>query len=289
MTRVLLAYHTDDRYRVPLLRLLERLHEDQRVDVEAEELRPYEYAASMVNALARADYFVPVITNRSDRGWDTSIWAAYSKHFRPRIESVVPVTLDHIWLPYQFFGITPLEVSTLTDAEYDRLLQVIATPRAAILSSFAAALDPASSIVRVAADAEQKLLRYFIAHPAQLRTIDRRDFERLVAQIFREFGYDAEVTARTRDGGRDVIAVRQAEVDVKYLIECKRPDPDHAVSVSAVRELLGVKHDDRATKAILATTTHLSPDAKLFVQRNCWELEAREYDGLMEWLSKIRK
>jgi HJR/Mrr/RecB family endonuclease len=118
-----------------------------------------------------------------------------------------------------------------------------------------------------------------------LRTLDRRFFEELVAELFQGFGYDVELTQQTRDGGKDIIAVRRREVDVRFLIECKRPDPGNPVRVSTVRELLGVKHSEGATKAILATTSFLSPDARVLVEKHRWELEAREYEAVREWIA----
>jgi len=109
-------------------------------------------------------------------------------------------------------------------------------------------------------------------------------FEEIVAEIFSGFGYEVELTQRTRDGGKDIIAIRQTEVNLRFLIECKRPDPGNHVGVSVVRELYGVKIDDGATKAILATTTHLSNDAKLFIKKHQWELEAKEYNGILDWI-----
>jgi hypothetical protein len=69
-------------------------------------------------------------------------------------------------------------------------------------------------------------------------------------------------------------------------VECKQPDPGNPVAVSTVRELLGVKVDDGASKAILATTTYLTPDAKQFVDRHRWELEAREFDAIKAWIAE---
>ena len=48
--------------------------------------------------------------------------------------------------------------------------------------------------------------------PSQLCEIDRRVFEELVAELFDGFGYAVELTARTRDGGRDMIAVGQKDL-----------------------------------------------------------------------------
>jgi restriction system protein len=112
----------------------------------------------------------------------------------------------------------------------------------------------------------------------------RDAYEELVAELFSGFGYDVELTRRTRDGGRDVVAVKSSETAVKYLIECKRPDPGGYVGVRPVRELFGVKQDEGATKAILATTAYFSPDALLFFERHKWELEPKDHSGVTEWI-----
>ncbi len=49
---------------------------------------------------------------------------------------------------------------------------------------------------------------------------------------------------------------------------------------------MGVKNDERATKAIAVTTTYFSPDAHEFQKRNQWELELKEYDDLVNWIKQ---
>jgi restriction system protein len=142
------------------------------------------------------------------------------------------------------------------------------------------------SIIEIASIVDCALIERLRQYPEDLRIINRRKFEEIIAELFSGFGYEVELTKRTRDGGKDIIAIKRREVSVKYLIECKRPDPDNPVTVSTVRELLGVKVDDNATKAILATTTYLSPDAKIFVEKHQWELEAREFEGIKNWLDE---
>lgn len=67
---------------------------------------------------------------------------------------------------------------------------------------------------------------------------------------------------------RDIIAIKKLGTELKYLIECKRPDPGNVVGIKPVRELFGVKQDEKASKAILVTTSCFSPDAIQFVERN---------------------
>ncbi len=145
------------------------------------------------------------------------------------------------------------------------------------------------SLIQVVGFLDRRLMEEFHRTPELLKTMERRQFERLVAEIFDGFGYDVELTQRTRDGGKDIVAIRRREIETRLLIECKRPDPGNAVDVSIVRELLGVKVDDGATKAILATTARLTRDAKAFVEKHRWELEAAEYDRVVAWISEYVK
>lgn len=140
------------------------------------------------------------------------------------------------------------------------------------------------SIIQVTDEVSRKLIEHFSRHPEELKNMNRRKFEELIAELFKGFGYDVELTKQTRDGGRDIVALKSGEVTVKYLIECKRPEPGNYVSIAPVRELYGVKVHEGATKAILATTSHFSPDALRFFDTHKWELEPKDYDGIMGWI-----
>jgi HJR/Mrr/RecB family endonuclease len=145
------------------------------------------------------------------------------------------------------------------------------------------------TIIDVSKTVDEKLVTYFRHHPHELKRMNRRLFEELVAELFCGFGYEVELTQQTRDGGKDIIAVGRNEVQVKYLIECKRPDPGGYVGVGAVRELYGVKTSEGATKGIIVTTAYFSPDAKLFLDKHQWELEGKEYEDLSRWLEEYAR
>lgn len=131
-------------------------------------------------------------------------------------------------------------------------------------------------------------LREAATRPDVFKQIDPRGFEELVAYLFGEFGYEVELTQRTRDGGRDIVAVKKAEVSARYLIECKHPPSGATIGIRPVRELYAVKVDEGATKAILATTSHFSRDAQVFFERHKWELEPRDFDGVMRWVAQYQ-
>ncbi len=147
-------------------------------------------------------------------------------------------------------------------------------------------LDSSSSIVLATTAMRGQLVELY-REPKQLLVIDRRRFEEVVAEFFDGFGYFVEMTARTRDGGRDIIAIGlKDQIHTKYLIECERPDPGHPIGVGFVRQLLGVVEDERAIKGLLVATTYFSSDARALEGRNEWRLELKDYEQLLDWIAQ---
>lgn len=124
--------------------------------------------------------------------------------------------------------------------------------------------------------------------PDKLQELTARQFEAFVAEIWKRFGYEVELTSRTRDGGRDIVAVKSCETNLRFLIECKRYDRNRKVGVGIVRALYGVKMDEKATKAILATTSSFTRGALNFFVGHIWELEPRDYDGIVDWVRRAQ-
>lgn len=150
-----------------------------------------------------------------------------------------------------------------------------------------AELDPSREVIGIVEAVGRDLVAYFSAHPEEMKRMPHRQFEELVAEIWARMGYEVELRQQTRDGGIDVIAMRRAEANLRFLIQCKRPEPHKKVSVETVRSLLGVKLDQGGSKAILATTVTFTRDAQQMLDQHRWELEGRDYDGLLDWLGRV--
>jgi HJR/Mrr/RecB family endonuclease len=273
-------------------RLLDDLQATKAVDLWFDEARiPFggNFASAIEGAMGRSDVCLVVLSHRMD----ASPWLQQEARLAHEIQrgrntlAVIGVAIDKAF-PREHLRAVPFQIIDLSrdyDHGFDTLLEVLAPrPRDAAATFDVLAPVSGSSIVQVSDIIGRKLIEHFHRNPDALRRIDRRKFEELVAELFGGFGYQVELTRRTRDGGRDVVAVKHTEVAVKYLIECKRPDPGGYVGVRPVRELYGVKQDEAATKAILATTAYFSPDALLFFDRHRWELEPRDYFGVTEWI-----
>jgi HJR/Mrr/RecB family endonuclease len=289
--KVFLSYtHRDLNYKV-VSRLRYALESLPGVEVwvDTERIRLGERVRSVLSgAIKDADFFVPVLSE----AYKTSDWALFEVAAALQRQSdrkpllILPVRIDRSTTPQILHGQSIVELADNFERGFKRLADLLAYTPQKLLAEFDVEEPPprSSPILTVSSAVSEKLIAHLASHPNELHTFDRRMFEELVAELFDGFGYEVELTKRTRDGGRDVIAIRHREVEVKYLIECKRPDPGHKIGVRPVRELFGVKADEGATKAILATTAEFTPDALLFFGRHRWELEPRDHSGLLEWL-----
>jgi CheY-like chemotaxis protein len=167
----------------------------------------------------------------------------------------------------------------------DWVHQVLAVVEAAISQNPPLVLPYTPDILATALDFEH-LLRATLKDPRELLQLNPRQFEEFVADLWNRFGYKVELTKRTRDGGRDIIAVRRSEADLRLLVECKRYDVRQKVGVGLVRSLYGVKQHELATKAILATTSTFTKDAQEFFEAHKWELEPRDQQGILDWVGR---
>lgn len=131
----------------------------------------------------------------------------------------------------------------------------------------------------------QRVKEHLAANPRHLHTMDPRKFEALIAELYREHGWEVELTRTTRDGGYDIIALSPHKVTrQKILIEAKRWHPGHTVGVGVVRSLYSVRTIQAVSQVVLATSSHVSPDAKHeFARVVPWELDFVERDEILNW------
>jgi restriction system protein len=127
------------------------------------------------------------------------------------------------------------------------------------LTSFIAAIGSA-----VKSSARRKLLNQQTGIDS-LRSLSWRQFEQLVGEAYRRYGYAVEETGGGgADGGVDLRLTRNKEM---VLVQCKRWRTQ-CVGVDKVRELYGVMMSENATGGILVTVGRFTSDAKSFAQQN---------------------
>jgi hypothetical protein len=107
------------------------------------------------------------------------------------------------------------------------------------------------------------LLRAILRQPAVLYGIDDRKFEELVATLLFDLGVqEVNLTPPRKDGGRDIVAVHldPASGDSHtYLIECKHWVSGTKVTMRWALSLLDVAKSERATGAVLLSSSGFGP------------------------------
>jgi restriction system protein len=104
-----------------------------------------------------------------------------------------------------------------------------------------------------------------------LRTMDPLAFEALVKDLLTRMGYQAELTKASHDGGVDVVAVNPEPITGGRLV-VQRKRYASTIGSPVVRDLYGALTHERASKAILITTSGFSPDAIAFAEGKPIEL-----------------
>ncbi len=119
----------------------------------------------------------------------------------------------------------------------------------------------------------------------EIYNLSSREFEELVAELFRQQGFDVELTPETRDGGCDAIATKNISgLPFMLFIECKKYAKEYPVGVSLVRSLLGVQSDRKANKAVLVTTSRFTKPARQFAERQQHLISLVDINDLMRMI-----
>ena len=119
----------------------------------------------------------------------------------------------------------------------------------------------------------------------EIYNLSSREFEELVAELFKQQGFDVELTPETRDGGCDIIATKNiGGLPFMLLIECKKYAKRNPVGVNLVRSLLGVQGDRKANKAVLVTTSRFTKTAREFADRQQHLISLMDIDDLMRMI-----
>ena len=114
--------------------------------------------------------------------------------------------------------------------------------------------------------------------PEYLRSMDPREFEVLVCELFRRMGFEATVTAYSGDGGVDGFLRRTGRLS---LLQCKRVKG--SVGEPVLRDLFGSMHAHDADEGIVVTTGSVSRQALSWAEgKPIRIIELEELTGLIQ-------
>lgn len=134
------------------------------------------------------------------------------------------------------------------------------------------------------ADVHEEIYAHFVERPDDLHRLHWRDFEKLLARVFTNQGFEAELGPGSDDGGADVRLIQRDPVgDILTLVQAKKYARHRKVGFNAVAELNGAADFHKAQRTILVTTSSYQPKAREFSARASIPMELRTSDDVVAW------
>ena len=124
-------------------------------------------------------------------------------------------------------------------------------------------------------------------NPNFIYNLDPWEFEKLVADVFQRHGFNAEVTQKTRDGGKDIVATfEMGGVLYNTYFECKQYAPNRPVGAKVVRELYGKLNMERIDKGVIVTTSHFTRDAIIEAKETNGRIQLVDFEKLQKLMQR---
>jgi restriction system protein len=116
-----------------------------------------------------------------------------------------------------------------------------------------------------------------------------RTFEEMIGTLLEAEGWIVQVTQPSRDGGIDVVAVKEDKVlgPIKSIWQAKRYGPKRVVRLNEIRELSAIVDSERATKGVVVTTSRLTKDAIDWIRRDTYRLGYKDARMVESWVRTV--
>ncbi len=155
------------------------------------------------------------------------------------------------------------------------------------LEDFAKEEQEESRIIKLVDDTKIILRDIYEKHEL-IDIVDPRDFEKIVAELLHDKGYEVQLTKQTRDGGYDVLALKKIDgFPFKILAECKRHKK--AIGIEIIRSFSDVINRENANKGVIFTTSYFSKPALDRQTEMGTILDLRDRGDLIEWIIKYHE
>lgn len=119
-------------------------------------------------------------------------------------------------------------------------------------------------------------------NPDRLNKMSGRDFEFLIAELYKGIGYNALCTKGSDDGGADLILYKNFNgMRHSYAVQCKHIK-NKKISTGLIRELLGTINNLRVTAGIFVTSSTFSKKALKLIKKMGDKIHKIDFKGLME-------
>lgn len=133
------------------------------------------------------------------------------------------------------------------------------------------------------------ILQHLRDDKVALDSLSWRDFEKLVAELLAADGYDIELQRGSKDGGVDIVAVREivGVGRIKCVWQAKHHRLNNKVGLHVVRELADVREEHKANKGMIVTSSYLTRGALERIRRDTYLLGKVDRDELNKWIDRV--
>lgn len=115
-------------------------------------------------------------------------------------------------------------------------------------------------------------------------------FEDLVGSLFEDDGWEVEITSKSRDGGKDIVAKREnaGNPTIAY-IEAKKNAQTRKINISQVKEFVATVAADNVGSGFMVTTSHFSKPAIQWLENKGSALATIELINRKRLVEKMEK
>lgn len=136
----------------------------------------------------------------------------------------------------------------------------------------------------------QRIFEAIQNSPELMRGLAPREFEEFTAELLSKLGFESiELTPRSGDGGRDVVATTVVnDIPIIMAFECKLYQ-SNKVGPDILRALLGtITHSaTRASMGVLVTASSFTQGARSFIASEA-SIDGKDFEALSRWLAKAK-
>ncbi len=135
----------------------------------------------------------------------------------------------------------------------------------------------------------EELTAYILSNPSAMHNISPRKFEELVAYIMEKYGYEVTLTQQSRDGGIDIVALKNEGFgNILTIVDCKKYSETNPVGVAAVRGMYGTLQIENASHGIVATTSRFTRDAISLAHEYKYQISLKDHADILGWIQKTK-
>jgi restriction system protein len=138
-----------------------------------------------------------------------------------------------------------------------------------------------------------EIIKLLTDSPDEIHNFDPHKLEELIAGAYVRAGYEVELTPRSGDKGRDVVATKHGIGSIRIFDQIKRYKITRPVSADEVRALVGViTMAPNVSKGVITTTSTFAPrllDDKDIARLVPYRLELKPKNVLLPWLQSLRR